>query len=316
MTIGKTTTILGMLNALHVRDYNRYFEALLGVALGEGGLQCRRLSAGKNSVNGAVSDLTSWSNLVNSLSSKGIKPHLLVVAPSNVAVNNIIEKIMEKGFKDSSGSTYFPYILRIGSGKSRETNSSGSCSNKPTAKSVSLEEAVETLLREEIDENIQFLKRHLQGSVKEITHIQTILLNLKHFFLQHPLNRGWELRVSFENAQPYWVDHSNKCTSPRPPPFSQEQKLAFLSFDTLPEYKQYAHRFVQLLEQLRVNFLRHARLKAIIQHRAQFGTRQMATLRQTLEASFIDEADIIFSTLNSAGMHVSICMQYLNVWHG
>ena len=225
-----------------------------------------------------------------------------MVAPSNVAVNNIIEKIMEKGFKDSSGSTYFPYILRIGSARSRENNAGRNGLEKITARSVSLEESVDTLLREEIDENVLLLKRKLQESVKEISHLQTILLNLKHFFLQHPLNEGWELRVSSDNGQPYWVDHRNRCTSPHPPPFVPELDTAFPSLDTLPEYKSYAHAFVQLLEQLRVNFLRHTRLTSIIRHRAEFGTRQMATLRQCLEASFIEEADIVFSTLNSAGV--------------
>jgi hypothetical protein len=218
-------------------------------------------------------------------------------------VNNIIEKIMEKGFKDSSGSTYYPYILRIGSARSRESKAGAGGNNfqKVTSKSVSLEEAVDALLREEIHENMLLLKTKLQESIKEITHLQTILLNLKHFFLQHPLNRGWELRVSFENAQPYWVDHTNKCTAPHPPPFVPEQGIAFSSLDTLPEYEKYAHAFVQALEQLRINFLRNSRLKAIIQHRAEFGIRQMAALRQTLEASFIEEADIVFSTLNSSG---------------
>jgi hypothetical protein len=301
--VGKTTTILGMLNALHVRDYNRYFEALLALALGQEGQRCRRSSGGKSQAHGAATDLSNWSNLVNGLSSKGIKPHLLVVAPSNVAVNNIIEKIMEKGFKDSSGSTYYPYILRIGSARSRDNSDSGQNRfEKLNARSVSLEESVETLLREEVDENVLLLKKKLQESVQEIIHLQTILLTLNHFFLLHPLSRGWELRVQAANAQPYWVDHRNRCTTPNPPAFTSDQGVAFTSVDSLPEYKTYAHSFVQLLEQLRVTSLRSARLKAIMQHSAEFGTRQMGVLKQTLEASFIEEADIVFSTLNSAGI--------------
>jgi senataxin len=300
---GKTTTILAMLNALHVRDYNRYFEALLDVSLGEEGVQCRRVPAGMSQSGDMAAGLTSWSNLVNGLSSKGIKPHLLVVAPSNVAVNNMVERIAEKGFRDSSGSVYYPYILRIGSSKSRESNTGGSGDLKNfDAKSVSLEESVDRILQESIEEDVLALKMNLQNSIKEIMHLQTILLNMKHFFQQHPLNQGWELRVVFETAQPYWVDHTNKCTSPTPPEFVPEQRSAFSSLRDLPEYQSYSHTFVELLERLRVNFLRHARLKAIMQHRAEFGFRQMAILRQALEASFIEEADVVFSTLNSAGI--------------
>ena len=42
------------------------------------------------------------------------KPHILVTAPSNVAVDNILQRIMEVGFYDGKGSRYFPNILRIG----------------------------------------------------------------------------------------------------------------------------------------------------------------------------------------------------------
>jgi AAA domain len=44
------------------------------------------------------------------------KPHILAVAPSNVAVDNMIQRIMDKGFHDGGGGRYNPSILRLGAG--------------------------------------------------------------------------------------------------------------------------------------------------------------------------------------------------------
>ena len=292
---------MGILNALHVRDYNRYFESLMQVSLGEEGLRCRRTTSGIGQTHTAITNLKNWSNLVNGISSKGVKPHLLVVAPSNVAVNNIIEKIMEKGFKDSSGSSYFPLILRIGSHRGNDKTKGSDNYQKVSVNSVSLDESVDALLHDEIDESITRLKKHLQDSIKEIAQLQTVLLNFKYYYGLHQLNPGWELRIVPESGQPYWVDHKSKSTSSQPPPFDPHLGLAFPSVDAAPGFKKFALVFVQLLEQLRITSLRHARVQAIVQHRGEFGTRNMSELRQTLESSFIEEADIVFSTLNSAG---------------
>eukprot|EP00937_MAST-01D_sp_MAST-1D-sp2_P006031 g6031.t1 len=93
---GKTTTLLGLLNTLHQRDYNAYFERVLarsltpgGGGLGAAGRQRRRQ-----------------------------KPHILVAAPSNNAVDNIVQAIMRKGFVDGRGGRYNPHVARIGAGRS------------------------------------------------------------------------------------------------------------------------------------------------------------------------------------------------------
>jgi hypothetical protein len=53
------------------------------------------------------------------------KPRLLVCAPSNAAVDNIILKIMEDGFVDGSGQRYNPSMIRVGVGKSAAVKSVG-----------------------------------------------------------------------------------------------------------------------------------------------------------------------------------------------
>ena len=283
---GKTSTILGLLNSLHIRDYNKYFETLLSHALGPEGLRCRERPA----------DPVPWLALVNSLVSTSARPHLLVVAPSNVAVDNIIQRIAEKGFKDSNGSTYFPHILRVGSGGTRHADSD--------ARAVSLEEAVEEMLRETEDSCTAIDKEigsAVRATVQSILQLQTVLLNIKICWEAHPLGPGWELRITLESGHPYWVDHNNKITSMTPPPVLPNTKSDF-TLESLPEYKFYTHSLVQKLEELRILHLRKVRVRVVREYYEKLSrNRSGASIRHTLESSFIDEADIIFTTLNSSG---------------
>lgn len=90
---GKTTTLKGLLNSLHLREYNRYYNAVLDVA-----------SRPDNETAKA------WAQVGNE------KPHILVTAPSNAAVDNIVSKVIEEGFCDGEGRRYFPKIVRVGRG--------------------------------------------------------------------------------------------------------------------------------------------------------------------------------------------------------
>ena len=83
---GKTTTVVGILNTLHIREYNKYYEEVLSTLTGTEGIICR----------GGGIEPTRWLKLVSGLGQR--KPHILVVAPSNIAVDNIIQRIMEKSF--------------------------------------------------------------------------------------------------------------------------------------------------------------------------------------------------------------------------
>ncbi len=86
---------------------------------GAEGLRCRTIQG----------DPQPWLALISRLGR--LKPHLLVTAPSNVAVDNIVERVMQVGFIDSSGGQYKPALLRLGSGKAERV------------KCVSLEDIVE-----------------------------------------------------------------------------------------------------------------------------------------------------------------------------
>ena len=73
----------------------------------------------------------------------GNKPRILVCAPSNGAVDNIIKKVMTNGFVDGKGKRYFPSMYRVGSGQSTEIKDQ-----------VSLEKAVDDIYKDAADATV------------------------------------------------------------------------------------------------------------------------------------------------------------------
>ena len=63
-----------------------------------------------------------------------------MTAPSNIAVDNIVNKIISEGFCDGEGRRYYPSIIRVGRGQKGATGG------------VSLEPTVQGLLRLGLDE--------------------------------------------------------------------------------------------------------------------------------------------------------------------
>lgn len=52
--------------------------------------------------------------LSGALGMLGLKPRILVAAPSNAAVDNVIEKVLQTGFRDGKLGRYGPSIIRVG----------------------------------------------------------------------------------------------------------------------------------------------------------------------------------------------------------
>ena len=276
---GKTTTIIGLLNALHTKQYQRYYEDLLKAALGEEGIACRCNEAEAK-----------WTALVSLMSRS--KPHILVAAPSNVAVDNIIQRVMESGFLDGNGCKYFPNILRIGGRRRTEV------------KAVSIEETLENVLTmkdEERDYSLALANKNMSSLVQEILHVQSMLLMMKSAFdACCPLPLGWELRVvDTPQIAPYWVDHKNRCTQPHPPEIHQidhhDTNPPAMTVDSQPEYGLLAAKLTGLLEKLYLSHLQNIRYKS------QMYAHQRQSAKQTIENSIIEEAHILFTTLNSSG---------------
>ena len=84
---GKTTTLVALLNALHLRQYQRYYSEIENIT-----------TSGKGT--GTNEDL------VAIRAASKVKPRILVCAPSNAAVDNIILKIIKIQFVDGIGKKY------------------------------------------------------------------------------------------------------------------------------------------------------------------------------------------------------------------
>lgn len=297
---GKTSTILGILNSIHLREYNRFYKHAIEAMLSEEGLQCR-LSP----------DSSPWLKLLGKVTKH--KPHILVAAPSNVAVDNIIQRIFFKGFVDGAGNKYNPSILRVGGGKS------------PRVKIVSLEDTLEQEASHSSSDAdrtlaIDSMSSQINQAIRKLYQLQSFLINLKTAFLAHPLPAGWEVRVASDTCLPYWVDHVNKVASTTPPPAIglSKPKVVVHSFssssgsiqetdayssivngdytlDSLPEFAIHAHNMTQLLDQLdKLN-------TSLSRHRFRSSSYDTMSNKQAIESSIIDSAHIVFTTLNSSG---------------
>ena len=135
---GKTHTVWGILNILHLVLYQRHYQHLhRAIALGTA-----RASGGDASFTSAAAagdwiagfdrddepDADVESATVNDLfdtlkRAAGVerghnygvsKPRILVCAPSNAATDNLLERVMSRGFRKTDGAAYYPDVVRVG----------------------------------------------------------------------------------------------------------------------------------------------------------------------------------------------------------
>ncbi|GAX75224.1 hypothetical protein CEUSTIGMA_g2668.t1 [Chlamydomonas eustigma] len=144
---GKTHTVLGILNSWHLIQYRRhqdawrleaasslqraavrYCERKLGATLRQQQQQGRQGAASKSDFLGSL--LTEAAVKASSVSSvmgntllelldlkapsSAPKPRILVCAPSNAATDELLERVLRDGFKDFGGWGYRPPVVRIG----------------------------------------------------------------------------------------------------------------------------------------------------------------------------------------------------------
>jgi senataxin len=130
---GKTHTVWGILNILHLVLYQRYFQHLhraitLGTARATGNYsaailaeQAAWLNAGagedevpSETVRDLFDNLKRVAGIERGLNYGVSKPRILVCAPSNAAIDNLLERVMSRGFQSLDAGTYRPDILRVG----------------------------------------------------------------------------------------------------------------------------------------------------------------------------------------------------------
>ena len=271
----QTTTLVAVLNSLHIRQFNKYYEEVRKIAAQTSGLANRKASL---------------------LSAIRSKPRLLVCAPSNAAVDNIILKIMEDGFIDGNGNRYNPSIIRVGVGQSQ------------AVKDVALQARVEGILADRLDmakndAAIAGYKAEQQRISADIARLR-LRIHAISKASQWPLSKNWEIRVdeSVFDTTPrvYFVNHKEKTTTfecPPPPEPDEKQYPA----TAMPEYRNFMAKVVKLVENYN-SISTKLEMCTIIQS----GMRGASgiTVQENLERHFLNTVHIVMTTLGTAGNRV------------
>jgi senataxin len=264
---GKTTTLTALLNAIHLREFNWYYEQLLGLS---------RLEEGAN-IDAA------WRRI------RAQKPHILVCAPSNIAVDNIVQRIIEEGFMDGNGSNYKPDIVRVG----RRTGLDAGI--------VSLEEKVSQITgkskswqRNRLNELEDILKAITLTTFDVMGRLRVMVRAME----EGPLPPYWELRLD-EGAKPYYVNHwaqSTQCLRPDAPVEGTEG----VGLQQMPEWQALAARLTQSMEDFEKCMDEKKKTRFALDY-ADYQNPNAGDVRNHLEAAILDTAHIVFTTLNSSG---------------
>ncbi|OVA03119.1 putative helicase MAGATAMA 3 [Macleaya cordata] len=140
---GKTHTVWGMLNVIHLVQYQHYYTALLKKLAPESYKQTTESSSESVSTGSIDEVLQSMDqNLFRTLPKLCPKPRMLVCAPSNAATDELLSRVLDRGFIDGEMKVYRPDVARVGVD-----------SQTRAAQAVSVERRTEQLLgkgREEV----------------------------------------------------------------------------------------------------------------------------------------------------------------------
>lgn len=164
---GKTHTVWGMLNVIHLVQYQRYYTALLKkLAPGSVSSEESSLSNGGDHYGdggGTIDEVLQKMdhNLARVLPKLCPKPRMLVCAPSNAATDELLSRVLDRGFIDGEMKHYKPDVARVGVDTASRA-----------AQAVSVERRTEQLLAMEQPHLMRWLQ---QLRNKEVTLGQTVM---------------------------------------------------------------------------------------------------------------------------------------------
>ncbi|XVF39491.1 hypothetical protein PTKIN_Ptkin01aG0038700 [Pterospermum kingtungense] len=139
---GKTHTVWGMLNVIHLVQYQHYYTSLLKKLAPESYKQANE-SNPDNVAMGSIDEVLQNmdQNLFRTLPKLCPKPRMLVCAPSNAATDELLSRVLDRGFIDGEMKVYRPDVARVGVD-----------SQTRAAQAVSVERRTEQLLLKSCDE--------------------------------------------------------------------------------------------------------------------------------------------------------------------
>ncbi|KAG8641878.1 uncharacterized ATP-dependent helicase C29A10.10c isoform X2 [Manihot esculenta] len=257
---GKTHTVWGMLNVIHLVQYQHYYTSLLKKLAPHSYKQANE-SNSNNITIGSIDEVlhNMDQNLFHSLSKLCPKPRMLVCAPSNAATDELLARVLDRGFIDGEMKVYRPDVARVGVD-----------SQSRAAQAVSVERRTEQLLiksREEVSKWMQDL-------------------------------RGQEAYFSGQIA-----DLQNKLTMAAAD--GRFQGSVGVDPDVLMARDQNRDALLQNLAaavESRDKVLIEISRLLILEARFRGGSNfNLDEARSSLEASFANEAEIVFTTVSSSG---------------
>lgn len=196
---GKTSTLIMLLNTLHRQEYQRFYDEVLRVAesndsdadtearLGRGRGGRGERSGGMRSGARNRERRRRFSVVqLALLQFSRMKPRILVSGPSNTAVDNIVLRIIERGFVDNEGKRYNPSLIRFGRSAGDGT------------RAVWLEAMVKDILNEpenRIKARLEELHTEMTRLVQDSRHVRS---KLRALVCNVPprLPVGWEARIT------------------------------------------------------------------------------------------------------------------------
>lgn len=260
---GKTHTVWGMLNVIHLVQYQHYYAALLKKLAPEsykqvsGGTSMSSETAAAGSIDELLQSMDQ--NLFRTLPKLCPKPRMLVCAPSNAATDELLARVLDRGFIDGEMKVYRPDVARVGVD-----------SQSRAAQAVSVERRTDQLLmkgREEVVGWLHQLKGREQQLSQEIT------------YLQRELNM---VAAAGRSQGSVGVD---------PDVLAQRDRNRDILLQKLAASVE--SRDKVLVEMSRL---------LILESRFRVGSNfNMEDARASLEASFANEAEIVFTTVSSSG---------------
>ena len=309
---GKTHTVWGMLNIIHFVLYQRYYQSLhrkveLDAARASGDLRFARQLSEAISRNGGDAgddddddDDTTVRELFDYLAREtgvqlganlGVrKPRVLVCAPSNAAIDNLLERVVKKGFIRGDGTAYRPNIIRVGA-----DDAMGADAVSP----LYAGERVETLIRmgpEKWDAAYRKQAAFVEAAGKDIE------------FLCAAHNKAARVARTggVSGSLGGLVDEEVIPADPAEAAAAKDARDAAATARVVELCRLYEERNRGVMDMARFACLLSKlgklgnQWKREAKNKGKMGRR----LRNVLEASFVDEAEIVFTTLTSASRRV------------
>ncbi|GLU16216.1 hypothetical protein SLE2022_326610 [Rubroshorea leprosula] len=257
---GKTHTVWGMLNVIHLVQYQHYYSSLLTKLAPESYKQANE-SNSENVTIGSIDEVLQNmdQNLFCTLPKICPKPRMLVCAPSNAATDELLARVLDRGFIDGEMKVYRPDVARVGVD-----------SQTRAAQAVSVERRTEQLLLKSCEE----ILGHMHA-----LRAREAMLSQQIAALQRELNAAAA------------AVHSQGSVGVDPDVLIAQDT----NRDTL---LQNLAAVVESRDKVLVEMSRLLILEAKFRPGSNFNLEEA---RANLEASFANEAEIVFTTVSSSG---------------